>query len=165
MLRKEKTPQKKMSAHIATTTAGLSGTPTLASAEGVGVGNTGDGKPYDIDAVGITGTAAGNFADKHVGTNKTITISGLSTSLGQAADYSLTMPALTANITTAALTLSAIEDSKIYDATVASSATPSSAIQAFSTGPAASPVHCLFWESLASSRLALFAAAWFSSSW
>jgi len=47
------------------------------------------------------------FANKNVGTNKTVTISGLTISGTDSANYTLTQPTTTANITAASLTVSA----------------------------------------------------------
>ena len=43
-----------------------------------GAGTTTDGKPYTGDTVSVTGTAAGAFATRHVGTAKAVTVTGLS---------------------------------------------------------------------------------------
>ncbi len=68
------------------------------------------------DVVSIAGTAIGTFADANVGTGKLVTISGLSISGTDSANYSLTAPTTTASITAAALTVTGITASdKIYD--------------------------------------------------
>ncbi len=62
------------------------------------------------DAVSLTGTAVGTFADKNFGTGKTVTITGLSLTGAKAGNYSLpTTPnaTTTADITKKALTISA----------------------------------------------------------
>src|SRR6185312_542806 len=67
-----------------------------------------------------TGGAAGTFADKNVGTGKTVTVSGLTIGGTEvtAGDYTLTQPTTTANITARALTVSGVTASnKVYDAT------------------------------------------------
>ncbi len=61
------------------------------------------------------GTAA--FADKNVGTNKTVTVSGLSLNGADAANYQLGSSTTTANITVRALTVSATGLNKVYDGT------------------------------------------------
>ena len=54
------------------------------------------------DAVALnTAGATGAFTDPNVGTNKTVLVSGLTLSGADAANYNLTQPALTANITPA----------------------------------------------------------------
>src|SRR5439155_418276 len=52
-------------------------------------------------------SATGTFASKTAGTARTVTVSGLATSGGDAANYTLTQPSTTANITARALTVSA----------------------------------------------------------
>jgi len=61
----------------ATLTAPLGGTAALLATEAAGAGTTGDGQPYAVDSVALGGTAAGAFADRHVATNKAITVTGL----------------------------------------------------------------------------------------
>jgi hypothetical protein len=55
-----------------------------------------------------SGSAAGAFTDKNVGTGKTVTVSGLTISGTDAGNYTLTQPTTTANITAKALTVSGI---------------------------------------------------------
>lgn len=63
---------------------------------------------------GITGI----FSDKNVGTGKTVTTSGFNLTGIDAANYTLTQPSLTADITQANLTVSrATVNSKVYDGT------------------------------------------------
>src|SRR5207247_1248375 len=57
-----------------------------------------------------TGSTTGAFADKNVGTGKTVSVSGLALSGADAANYSVTQPTTTANITKATLTV--IADNK-----------------------------------------------------
>ncbi|MDD2349797.1 MAG: YDG domain-containing protein [Kiritimatiellae bacterium] len=80
------------------------------------------------DSVTIdTSAASGAFADKHVGTNKTVTISGgVSLTGADASNYTLTGATATtsASITPATLVISATQDEKTYDGTVASVARP-----------------------------------------
>jgi hypothetical protein len=57
---------------------------------------------FGLDAVTLNITAAaGTFIDKEVGNNKTVTISGLTINGADSANYSLTQPTTTANITAA----------------------------------------------------------------
>ena len=62
------------------------------------------------DIVTLGGTAAGTFATSAAGTSKTITVSGLALVGADAANYTLTPPATTANITLAG-TLNAVTSS------------------------------------------------------
>src|SRR5262249_3235965 len=67
------------------------------------------------DSLSTSYTSA-SFADKNVGTAKTITISGISISGTDAANYSAnTTASATANITGRALTISATGVNKVYD--------------------------------------------------
>ena len=61
---------------------------------------------------------AGAFDTKNVGTDKTVTVSGLSLTGADAGNYVLTPPTTTANITAATLTVTGITASnKVYDGT------------------------------------------------
>jgi hypothetical protein len=70
--------------------------------------------------LGLSGTAA--FADKNVGTDKLATVSGLSISGPDAANYTLasSVASATADILARAITVTAVADSKVYDGTSAS---------------------------------------------
>src|SRR5207249_9365171 len=68
-------------------------------------------------------SATGTFASKTAGTARTVTVSGLATSGGDAANYTLTQPSTTANITARALTVSATAVNKVYDATSSATVT------------------------------------------
>src|SRR5947207_595105 len=70
----------------------------------------------DVVNLSIAGTT-GAFADKNVGSGKTVTVSGLSLTGGDKNNYTLTQPTATANITAATLTVSAAGVNKVYDAT------------------------------------------------
>jgi len=60
------------------------------------------------DAVTLnTGSATGAFANANVGTSKAVTVSGLTLSGADAGNYTLTQPAVTANITPATITVTA----------------------------------------------------------
>jgi hypothetical protein len=75
------------------------------------------------DYVSLTGGSA-SFADKNVGTGKTVTLTGASLSGGDAANYSLTSVATaTANITAKALTIAATGIDRVYDGTSAATVT------------------------------------------
>ena len=65
-----------------------------------------------------TSNAVGVFADKNVGTNKNVTVTGLTISGAAANNYTLTQPTLTADITPAGLLVTGITASnRVYDAT------------------------------------------------
>ena len=72
------------------------------------------------DAVTLNATnAKGAFASKAIGTGKTVTVSSLAITGANAGNYTLTLPAATANITARSLTLTATGANKIYDGTTA----------------------------------------------
>jgi len=70
----------------------------------------------DIVTLNVS-SAKGVFSDKNVGMGKTVTVSGLTISGTNAANYSLTQPATTASITARSLTVTAKGVNKVYDAT------------------------------------------------
>ena len=77
----------------------------------------------------ILTNATGAFADKNVGTNKTVTVSGLTLGGPDAGKYTLTQPTATANITPLALTVSGITASnKVYDTTTVATLNTTSAV-------------------------------------
>lgn len=81
------------------------------------------------DTVSLTGTAAGTFADKNVGTSKTVTVSGLSLANNTDGNYTLSVPTLSANITKASLSLSGLTASgKTYDGKATATLTGSTSI-------------------------------------
>ena len=107
------------------TTAALAGTASLLATETVGSGNAGDGRPYGGDALTVGGTIAGVFADKHVGTLKPVTVTGVTLTGAQAGDYAISQPAgLTANIAQLPVTVTAVTASKVYDGTPAAAGSP-----------------------------------------
>ncbi len=113
-----------------TNTATLGGTAALLTAEAAGNGTTSDGKPYTGDTVTLSGTTAGTFADKHIGTAKPVTITGNTISGAQAGNYSLTQQTgLTANITARPITVTATANTKVYDGTTSAAATPAATVQ------------------------------------
>ncbi|MDR3455824.1 MAG: YDG domain-containing protein [Verrucomicrobiae bacterium] len=70
------------------------------------------------DSVTLNAAAAkGVFADKYVGTAKSITITGLTITGTSAGNYSLTQAVAKANISTASLTVTAKGVNKLYDGT------------------------------------------------
>ena len=71
----------------------------------------------DSVTIGV-GSATGAFADKNVGTGKTVTISGVTKSGTDAGNYVITQPSTTANITAKTLTVTGITaTNRVYDAT------------------------------------------------
>ncbi len=86
-----------------TTSAALTGTASLAGV----LGN---------DAVSVSGTASGTFADKNVGLAKTVQVTGLSLSGADAGNYTVGALSATADITAKALTASYSGSNKVYDA-------------------------------------------------
>jgi len=67
------------------------------------------------DAVSVNGTGSGVFADKNVGTGKTVTVSGYTLGGADVGNYLIVQPAgVTANITPAPLTITADDKSREY---------------------------------------------------
>ena len=87
------------------------------------------------DSVTLGGTATGTFADKNVGTAKTVTVTGNTISGTDAANYNLVQQAgLTADITQATLTVSGLTSTnKVYDATTAATLAGTAAITVLGT--------------------------------
>ena len=88
------------------------------------------------DVVGLSATA--NFADKNVGTGKTVNVSNIALSGHDAADYVYNGPATvtsTANITPAPFTVTATANDKVYDTTT----TATVAVNGPILGPTRSP--------------------------
>ncbi len=73
-----------------------------------------------LDTTGAVGT----FADKNVGADKTVAISGLALLGVTAGNYTLTQPTTTATITKREITVTAVTSSKIYDGNNTSSGLP-----------------------------------------
>ena len=88
-----------------TLTATLSGTATVAA--------------LGSDSVALNGSGSSSFADKNVGNNKAVAVSGYFLAGADAANYTLVEPTgLTANITPASLQVSGITvNNKVYDTT------------------------------------------------
>jgi hypothetical protein len=84
--------------------------------------------PLPGDAVTLdTSAAKGQFADKHVGTGKSVVgVTGYTLSGADAANYDADFnpSALSANISKATLTVAAIDDIKVFDGTPSSSHVP-----------------------------------------
>jgi filamentous hemagglutinin family protein len=95
--------------------AALTGTAALLGSEAAGTGSSSDGKWYNGDGIGLTGTAGGTFSQKNVGTALSVGVTGVSLTGNTKGDYTLTpLTTLTANITPKALTVSG---DKVYDGT------------------------------------------------
>ncbi|MGB4191196.1 MAG: YDG domain-containing protein [Rickettsiales bacterium] len=87
-----------------TTDATILGTPTAS--------------PLAGDIVNVEGIASGAFANKNVGSNKEVTLSGLSLSGDDANNYNIALPSLTADVTAVTLSVGGLSaSSKTYDAT------------------------------------------------
>ncbi|WP_367847173.1 YDG domain-containing protein [Rhodoferax sp. WC2427] len=71
------------------------------------------------DTVSVLGTGTGSFANKNVGTGKTVSVSGYTLSGTDAANYTVVQPTgVTANITPASVAVTGVgAASKVYDAT------------------------------------------------
>jgi len=93
---------------------------TLATSSASLVGVEG-GDTVTIDA----SSASGTFDNKHVGTGKTVTVTGIIIGGADGGNYSLTQPSTTADITVRSLTVTANTNTKTYDGTTSSSAIPS----------------------------------------
>jgi hypothetical protein len=79
------------------------------------------------DAVMLnTASATGVFANANVGTAKPVSLTGLALSGAKAANYTLTQPVTTADITTATLTASITAGNKTYDGSTAATIVTSS---------------------------------------
>lgn len=112
-------------AYDGTPVATFSGTAALLPPEAAGTGTASDGKPYTGDSLTLGGAATGAFADKHVGNNKAITVTGLTLGGAQAGNYTFTQPTgLTANVTPRPLTVAAVSVTKTYDGSTAAAGTP-----------------------------------------
>jgi len=68
------------------------------------------------ETVTVGGTATGTFADKNVGTSKTVTVTGITAAGTDGANYTVTQPTTTADITARALTVTGVTASdKVHD--------------------------------------------------
>ena len=110
------------------------------SAKAITVAASGTNKTYDAtvadvvslsatgvisgDVVSLSNTGA-SFADKNVGTGKTVNVTGISASGTDSGNYSLTSTtaSTTANISAKPITVAAIGSNKTYDSTVADAVT------------------------------------------
>src|SRR5262249_37188659 len=81
----------------------------------------------EVSGDDVTGSYAGaNLGDKHEGTGKVVSVTGIASSGADAGNYVLqnTTAATTANITPAPLTITATTNTKTYDGTAGAGATP-----------------------------------------
>lgn len=101
----------------ATTSVALSGTAAL-----VGI--------IGADTVTLGGTATGTFATKNIGTNKAVTVTGLTLGGADSGNYTITQPTgLTATVAAKNLTVSGLTaDNKTYDATTTASLSGTAAL-------------------------------------
>ncbi|HZV33047.1 MAG TPA: YDG domain-containing protein, partial [Verrucomicrobiae bacterium] len=108
-----------------TTAAVLNGTVSLGATEAFGSGTCSDGLPFAGDSVSLAGTPVGTYNSKDVSTATNVTITGLSLTGANAANYVLTngisYPAtITPKPLSVAGTLS-VPPSKVYDGTTTAS--------------------------------------------
>ncbi|HET9741527.1 MAG TPA: YDG domain-containing protein [Terriglobales bacterium] len=115
-----------------TTTALLSGTATLGSAETAAFGTGNDGRPYANDDVHFAGTAAANYDFKDAAAATTINFAGLTLAGAQAADYTLQIQSgVPGNITPVTVTASITgTPTKTYDGTTNATLTSSNYVLA-----------------------------------
>jgi uncharacterized repeat protein (TIGR02543 family) len=102
-----------------TTSAAVSGTPSLLSTIASGSSVSNDGKPITSDDVSLTGTASGIYNSKDVASATTASVTGLSLAGAQSAYYTLNQGSAAATITAKNLTMSglSVPASKTYDGT------------------------------------------------
>ena len=107
----------------ATTTAALAGSASLSGVMG-------------SDSVSLGGTQTATFADKNVGKNKSVTVSGYALAGSDAGNYTIAdRKVLTASITPASMTVSGITAAdKVYDGSTAATVTASNATLAGKLG-------------------------------
>ena len=97
-----------------TVTAAVSDLKALQGTQAAGAGTTSDGKPYSVDAVSLTGTAAGTYNTKDVATATTVTYTGISLTGTGNGNYTLTTLTSAATITQKPLTITAVDKTKVY---------------------------------------------------
>jgi len=72
--------------------------------------------PLGSDMVSLSGTVAGSFANKQVGTAKTVSLSGLSLTGADAGNYTIALPNLQADITPRTITVTGLQaENKPFD--------------------------------------------------
>jgi len=97
----------------ASTSAVVSGTPTLQTAIAPGSGNSSDGKPYSGDTITLTGTATGTYNSKDVANASTVTFGGVTQGNS---NYVLDLGTQAATITKAQLTVTADNQTRTFGA-------------------------------------------------
>ena len=83
------------------------------------------------DVISIIGTPVGNYADRHVGTNKPVTITGLSLAGSPAGNYNFSAPTdVTGTITKKTLTIVGLSaTAKVYDGALTAPLTGTGVLQ------------------------------------
>lgn len=103
----------------------FTGTPALLASIPAGTGTALDGMPYTGDALSLNGTPLGSYADKHAGSSKPVSVSGITLGGADAGNYTLfPLSGLVGNVLAKPLTVTAVEVSKTYDGTTSASGTP-----------------------------------------
>ncbi len=89
--------------------------------------------PFGSDAVSVDGVGAGSFADKNVGANKPVTVTGFTLGGLDAANYAILQPAeLSASISQAGLAIVGLAAAdKVYDGTRAATLTGTATVAPF----------------------------------
>ena len=115
-----------------TTTAVVSGTPTLQAAETAGTGSTADGKPYTGDTINVGGSATGTYNSANVASASSVTFGGLTSSNS---NYSLSLGSQAATILAKLLTVSglSVPGNKTYDGTTSAVVSGTPTLQAAET--------------------------------
>ena len=99
-----------------TVTAVVTDGKALLGTQAAGAGSTSDGKPYSVDAVSLTGTAAGTYNTKDVATATTVTYTGISLTGTGNGNYTLTTQTSAATIIQKSLIITAVDKTKVYGA-------------------------------------------------
>ena len=86
---------------------------------------------------GRTGSVTAAFANKNVGTSKTVTFAGFALTGADASNYNLIQPTTTADISAEAITVTAHTNTKGYDGGTSAAATPDVTSGAIQTGDTA----------------------------
>ncbi len=85
-----------------------------------------------------TSYTSATFSDKHVGTGKTVSVSGISVTSTDAGNYTWnTTTSTTANITTRPVTVTAVTNTKVYDTNTSAGAAPTLSVNTIATGDTA----------------------------
>jgi autotransporter-associated beta strand protein len=95
-----------------TTTATLTGSAALQTAEAPGTGSSTDGSPYTGDPVSLSGSPSGSFVSAGPGTGIAVSVSGLFLANNTPGNYTLTSPSLSANINSATASAAAYTETK-----------------------------------------------------